>query len=501
MKPLGGLLRGGSFRGGKTTDMNIDLFLDIEKKYGLVTDTVDGYAYWTYARFFLKKMLLEGLGYGDAHVEPKFSRKRQFCTRLNMIKNSIQFSRRIKGKRDILFLNHERRAWINSHYECIYTDRLARLYPKSIVLERPYLQGHFRPVETEQYIYTDYIEVKASIYLALGKMLFKKRKKRVRNIIYNRIYKPIEEICNAYNFHYNVERVVEEMMNGYFVYQVKKREYEKIIKKYRPKLIVEVVGYSFDCMIINEISVEEKIPSIELQHGTTGREHLNYNYPGGIYVKQFPQFFFAFSEYWIKTTRFPLPDSHLKAVGFPYLEEKAKEAKKNAVKENMSIIIFISQSPIGYVLSDIAVELNNLIDHKKYRIIYKLHPGEYERWKERYKRLAASDVMVIDNNHSDLYTLFAASSIQVGAFSSTAIFEGLYFQLRTFILRDKASIDLQELCEQGVASFFDTSEELYQKIEMNYETVRGNVTFWKENAIENITVELDKMLLENGKEP
>lgn len=474
--------------------MNLDDFLAIENKYGLVADTVDGFAYWTFFRYDLKIMLLKGIGYGEAHMGPGFSRWRQLKARLGMIKNSILFGSRFSGQYDIMILNHERRVWMDSHYECIYTDQIAKMYPNSIVLEHPYFQKHFRPVNTNRLVYTDYIEVKSTIYLTWQQKFCPKKVKKIRDEIYNKIRIPMKEICEAYNIDYNIDEILDKMVCGYFVYKIKRKEFSKILDKYTPRLILEVVGYNMDCMIINELTAERKIPSVELQHGNAGIDHLNYNYFKDTYVKQFPQYFFAFSSFWTKTTRFPLPESRLKAVGFPYLEKKANAVMARIVKGKFKKIIFISQGPIGAVLSKVAVGLDKLLDKEKYEIIYKLHPGEYEGWKERYRELAASGIFVADNGNYDLYELLAESTFQVGAYGSTATFEGLYFDLPTFILRDRAFSDLKLLCDSGMAFFFDTAEDLYRLIEQNDSMPVDSTMFWKKNALQNIKKEIDDIL-------
>ena len=161
--------------------------------------------------------------------------------------------------------------------------------------------------------------------------------------------------------------------------------------------------------------------------------------------------------------------------------------------------MFISQITIGEILSDIAIALNQLIDTKRYQIIYKLHPFEYEGWRERYPRLAASGIEVYDNNHVDLYELFAASTYQVGGFSSTAIFEGLYFDLKTYIMREGVFPEIKVLCEKGLAKLFDSAEELYQMILKESEDPGSGMNFWKEKALENMKREIDRIMDQEGK--
>lgn len=474
--------------------MNLDAFLAIEKKYNLVTDTIDGFAYWVFFRWDLLEEIRTHTGYGIAHMNPPFSRRRRLKYRLGMIKNAILFGNRFWGKCDVLVLNDGRRVWTDSYYESTYTDQIVAMYPDSVVLERPYLQSHFRPVMTKHLIYTDYLEIKAMLYYNWCQKFDFSKMKKIREEIYCRIQKPIEEICNAYNFEHDMSGILEKMLCGYYVYKIKRKEYIRVLDKYHPKLILEVCGYNLDCMTVNELADERNIPSVELQHGFTGAGHISYNYPEGVSVKQFPQYFFVFSDFWAKSARYPIPEANIKVVGFPHLERKALAVKARVKKGKIKKVIFISQGPIGAALSKIAVDLDKLIDKEKYEIIYKLHPGEYEGWKERYRELAASKIFVADNSQYDLYELLAESTFQVGACGSTATFEGLYFSLKTFVLREKAASELELLCEKKIAQFFDTAEELYRYIVQNENMHNEKIVFWKENALENMKYEIDNIL-------
>ena len=107
------------------------------------------------------------------------------------------------------------------------------------------------------------------------------------------------------------------------------------------------------------------------------------------------------------------------------------------IKNNQ--ILFISQGVIGKYLSRFAVGLFDKLanDNTEYNFIYKLHPGEYDTWRDNYPELVNADknpnFTVIDNSKTPLYKLFAESKYQVGAFS-TAIYEGLQFDCVSFIV-------------------------------------------------------------------
>lgn len=475
--------------------MELDSFLEIEHKYGLVQDRLDGFAYWTFFRNDLVGDIMKRLDSGgELYVYPTRSVWQQTLARLGTIKYAFLFGRLPKGKHDVLILNAERRVWSEDHYECIYTDKIASAYPGSVVLERPYCQKHYRPVTTKNLVYTDPIEIKTMLHWYSSQLLHKKKVKAIRETLCSKIRKPIEEINRTYQVECDLNRILDKMVCGYYVYQIKRKEFEKILDQIDPKIILEVVGYNIDCMIVNELAEERHIPTVELQHGATGKSHAAYNYYPGTRVRQFPQYFFAFSRFWIDMAHYPLSPDRLKEIGFPHLCEKARAVKSKTSKKFPRQIIFISQPKIGKMLSEIAVELNELLDDRQFRIVYKLHPGEYERWRERYTKLAASGIEVIDNNRDDLYDLFAASTCQIGGYGSTATFEGLEFDLKTYIMREGAYPAVTALCEKGIAQFFDSARDLYQLILSDSSTVEQRNGFWKENALENMKREIDSIM-------
>lgn len=475
--------------------MELDAFLEIEHKYGLIRDRLNGFAYWTYFRRDLAGDIMKKLDSGgELYVYPKRSAWQQTLARLGTIKYAFLYGRIPKGKHDMLILNAERRVWSQDHYECIYTDRIASEYPDSAVMERPYFQKHYRPVKTGNLFYTDPIEIKTMAHWYSRQLFQRKQVAGIRDILRQKICMPVEEIGKAYQVKCDLEWILDSMVCGYYVYQTKRKELGKILDRLAPRIILEVVGYNIDCMIINELAAERRIPTVELQHGVTGAAHIAYNYYPDTKVEQFPQYFFAFSKFWIDTARYPLAPGNLREIGFPHLDEKAREVKRKVSKGFPRQILFISQPKIGEMLSDIAVDLNELIDAKQYKIVFKLHPGEYERWKERYPRLSASGIEVIDNSRVDLYELFAASVYQIGGYGSTATFEGLVFDLKTYIMREGAYPAVASLCEKGMAQFFDSAQDLYRLILSDSPETEQKNNFWKENALENMKREIDAIM-------
>lgn len=472
----------------------INCLIQVEDKYHLLEDDIDGFAYWVFHReAFMAKMLENKNHYGASYQLNQLSAWGKFKLRCTMIKNAVFYNRVPLVNADLMVFNHERRVRYGEIYECIYTDEIVKCFPNVVVFERPYQQQHLRPVNTDHLVYTDRIEVLATFYLLFHKLVLKRRYGQIQELVRSKIKPACDEVAQLMQVDYDADEIVNMVCDGYFLYQKKKELFDEEIKKYNPKVILEVVGDNVDCMVVNELAEAQKIPTIELQHGVTGREHTAYNYPKGAVIRQFPQYFFTFSEYWSNEARYPIPPKQRIAVGFPHLERNAEKFRKIA-KDEKKIILFISQKPVGKELSDIAVGLNGKIDKDAYRIIYKLHPAEYDGWQADYPELARSGIEVVDNFRTELYYLFAISSYQIGGLSSTAIFEGLYFGLRTFIYRDKAVSFLLSLCEQGFADAFDCAEELYRLILEETDTSEMSAMFWKENALDNMRKEIEAVM-------
>ena len=129
-------------------------------------------------------------------------------------------------------------------------------------------------------------------------------------------------------------------------------------------------------------------------------------------------------------------------------------------------MLFLSQGVIGDRLSGLGLACAQRLPD--YQIVFKLHPGEYARWKTDYPALVEAsklpNVEVVDHNERDLYLLMAESAVQVGVFS-TAIYEGLALGCRT-VLADLPGIEyMQRLIDAGHATKVADADALVTAIE------------------------------------
>ncbi len=210
--------------------------------------------------------------------------------------------------------------------------------------------------------------------------------------------------------------------------------YTRLLERRRPEKIFLVVSYSWYKRALICAAKKLGIETVELQHGTFSPYHLGYNFPGvKTNIECFPDSFYTFGDYWNELAALPIAAGKIKTYGFAHFSaQKKKIAAEKKIPER---ILVISQGVIGKQLSTIVKTLAKKLP--EHQIGYKLHPGEYDLWKTDYPDLVEasklSNVEVLDNNKSSLYTHFARSQYLVGVFS-TAMYEGLALGCTTFIV-------------------------------------------------------------------
>ena len=476
--------------------MNLNVFNEIEEKYNLNELNINGYYYWNYLR---KEVFVSCAkkknNLGNAHSNRKINLVQKIRNVKGKIVN-ILFGKKMKEEDcSILVLNHPRRVLVDDLYECIYTDEIVDNLTQTVVLEEAYQDKHYKPARTKNIFYTDILDIYIYIYSSFYRFFKSKRFKNIKEIMVESIREPIADLNRLYEINIESKQFENSLIYGYCSYIAEKRYFNRIITKLNPKIILEVVSYGRKSMVINEIAFEKGIPTVELQHGTIGKAHISYNYPSGKKIKQFPEYIFLFSDYWKSKAKFPIKEEKRIAVGYPFLDRMSGKKWELHTGDNKIKILFLSSGPIGSMLANVAVELSERLNMDEYSIIYKLHPGEYAIWKEKYKNLITKKITVIDNNRTNLYELFATSNIQVSGYDSTTVFEGLYFELPTFILDYCVSEEINELCEIGIANYFNTAAELYESIKnINKKKMTNKICLWKQNGLKNVIEEIDKIL-------
>lgn len=461
---------------------------NLEEKYELNHKEIQDCYPWQLIRMYLYYEITRKTNVFESAQQSSLSLFDKINSFLPFLKNSI-LSNPLSGKEnvEVLIFDHPRKVIFEDEYQDIYSyflkDTLNQ-YGKSFeTIESPYLNQHFRNksnIKENNVKFNDRILLGSFIHKTRnrGKLPFTEDEKQLINTVK-------EEIETAFKIEIDLFRIMEDHILN-FQYDYKK--YIELLQRKNPKVVFLVVAYENKALVA--ACKKMNIEIIELQHGTISPYHLGYSYPentrkfdGEIKeIEYFPDKILSFGDYWKNACPFPIDSENIISMGFPYFEENSKTymeiaEDKNSEEENNQKtedkqILFISQGVIGKYLSELAYEtalsINENNDSQNFKFIYKLHPGEYGTWKENYNYLTKAVnefnyFNVIDKSEPPLYELFAKSHCQIGAFS-TAIYEGLAFNCKTFIIDVPGVEYLDDLIDRDIVKKVKSSEELINYI-------------------------------------
>ena len=459
---------------------------NLEEKYELNHKEIQACYPWQLIRMYLYYEITRKTNVFESAQQSSLSLFDKINSFLPFLKNSI-LSNPLSGSEnvDVLIFDHPRKVIFEDEYQDIYSyflkDTLNQ-YGKSFeTIESPYLNHHFRNNENikENHVrFNDRILLGSFIHKTRnrGKLPFTEDEKQLINAVK-------EELETAFEIEIDLFSIMEDhILNFQYDYE----KYIELLQRKNPKVVFLVVAYENKALVA--ACKKMNIEIIELQHGTISPYHLGYSYPENTMkfndeikeIEYFPDKILSFGDYWKNACPFPIDSENIISMGFPYFEENSKTYMKIAEKKDnepndQKQILFISQGVIGKYLSQLAYETASNINGnnennntQKYNFIYKLHPGEYGTWKENYDYLTKAvnefdNFTVIDKSEPPLYELFAKSHYQIGAFS-TAIYEGLAFNCKTFIIDVPGVEYLDDLIDKDIVKKVKNSEELINYI-------------------------------------
>jgi len=477
-------------KGNFTIKTLYEEFTKLEKELKLFSKKIDGIYFWERIRVELFKRLIKAkvVNIVDQDLETneqKTKLKTQYTKKILLYINSIFIFKKnpfYVKHHDVLFLSNSRRKLQdNKKWWDIYTDPIIEnLELSSISLEKDFKFQYLKPVQTKNLRYLTFIDFLVDLkrFLGLSRTKLNRKEKDFLQLF-------SEKISKQFNFQTDVLSLVKKTLSK------RKRVlpyYLRILKKIKPKLVVLVCSYGKENFI--EACKILKIATVELQHGVITRYSMGYSFENDDAKKRtFPDYFFAFGDFWKESAKFPIKREKILSVGYPELETK-KKTYSNIKRKNQ--ILFISQNTIGKQLSKFAVELMK----KKptdYNIVYKLHPAETFSWKEDYPWLLNEGIEVVDSQGKNLYQLFAESRIQIGVYS-TALYEGLSFGINTFLLDTTGIENMEQLIRGGNVTKICSVDEFLEKL--NHVKTKSIDTeyYFKSNSIENIKKQINELI-------
>lgn len=410
-------------------------FMEFENKHNLMDFEVDNIYIWQIVRMYIFMELQKKiLNTEESHYNISYKEKIKYTPNIiyNSVINNPFFYKKTVDK---VIFPHERIKKFENDYIDIYTYFLYKNFITTreniLILEKPYNLKHF----TKKRIDIEYLD-SVIIYSKMLKFF-------IKSSIHSK-YLFIKKIEDDFKVYFNIDFDLYSLFNE----KLKKHKsyymlYKKLLKKLSPKEIYLTVSYGN--MDIVHAAKDLNIKVIELQHGVFSKYHLGYYYNHLEKVKYFPNEFWVWNEYWKNLIDLPIDKSYIKIYPFKYQEIEINKYKN--VKKNENQVIVFSQ---GILTNKIAYKILKNFDLFKDKIIkYKLHPGEYYNYKdnENLQLLLKKDNVELIKD-CDLYKLIATSEYQVGVFS-TALYEGLEFDLKT-ILIDLPGIEyMEELIESN----------------------------------------------------
>jgi hypothetical protein len=415
-----------------------EFFWELESEYQLLNKQLDGLYYWIIIRYKLFNIICEKLGLYEAAHNVKNRKVDKLLAIPRYIVNSITKNPLVGKQRDILIFDHPRKSLVDGEYVDIYTDSLIKEFRKNEmdfeVIEEDFLRQHLSNNKYSNRKYLDFYYLYSIKKRLLYSPSYNYETSKMISIIENKVQDKL-------SLSLDIERLVLKECK---IFQLRYDFYSLILKKKQPKKIYSVVSYGFLPLIA--AAKAEGIKVIEIQHGNISKYHLGYSYPNVSLneLTYFPDELFLFGDFWKGSSYFPISEDRLHSYGFPSLESKLKQFKID--KKNKQIV-FLSQGSIGKELFSFSLDVAKVL--KGYKIIYKLHPGEFGRWKDEYPKVNemtdTSNFMVVENE-INLYKLLAESEYHAGVYS-TAIYEGIALKSKP-ILVDLPGIEyMQSLIE------------------------------------------------------
>lgn len=232
--------------------------------------------------------------------------------------------------------------------------------------------------------------------------------------------------------------------------------YKPLFKKLKPKLILHSDTGTNKGWI--QAAHEQKISVADYQHSLMSDSNILYQYPTlKKSIITFSDMILTFGTYWHDKYKIPIK---MIPTGFPFLEMKTREiqTKKGAVSKETALII-INCMFSAKKLEQIAIDLSSKMP--SLRVYFKLRLEEYEGWKMIYSKQLGNtpNITVIDTNDPHLYELFMRCKYQLGV-NSTALVEGMAFDLQTFVFKDDWYHEMDSFLDSGHAKLVENADDI-----------------------------------------
>lgn len=440
---------------------------EIEKELNLFEKQIQGVYFWKLVRLEVYQIIL---------VEYKLmtlgrGRKSTFLEKLkrvlNILKNTYYYPSYHKKVDCIVLENPRKIKDENGEYYDPYTKYFVdELSDKSVSYEIVDLGlggKHFEKASlTRRFADNFYFDVICRIFDKKLKITNKERKELEK---LNSKFKSVLDV--KINFD---SIVVNQIKRFYLDYQ----KYHLLFKQKKNKNLYLVCSYGKEGIIKAAKDLDIKVS--EFQHGTMTKYHVGYSFPCNSSVPYFPDELLFFGRFWSDSTSLPLKKDALRFIGYEDFNKKI-QVYKDVEKTNK--ITFISQWTIGQKMIKKAIEVAK--NNPQYKVVYRLHPSEYENklfYLERIKK-SELDNLDIGNMDKTLIEELAASKYVAGVYS-TAIYEALALNCKVILLPLYGVEYMDYLIDNNYAHKINLSEKTHLE-SINLESANTEYFFGKKN--------------------
>lgn len=426
-----------------------------ERDLNLLDLEIRGVRFWELIRYTVFVELSKKLvGFGQAHTSKNSMNDKLMAIRKVLINSISKNPFRGNYKVDFLVYDHMRKMNVEGNNIDIYTNDFVKSHDdkKFEVIEAPYHWEHITSKVKKNIKYLDHEILTVFLKKKMSSFRLENEERSLISELQNELDKRFKDVGLD----------LGTLISKYLLNFIHRFEYhKKLFQKRKPNSIYIVVSYGKIPIIAAAKDLGVKV--IEFQHGVITNYHFAYNFSDPTKkLKYFPDKLLTFGGYWAKAEGFPR-QTEIEIYGFPYLNQQLERYKGTPKKKNQ--ILFLSQGPIGKELSKWAKEVAESMPD--YHFIYKLHPGEYDRWRSEYSDLIKAshleNFVVIDNNDKNLYSYLAESEFQVGV-NSTALFEGLTLDCKTILINLNGIEYMNDLIDQKIVMVAAGKEDFENKI-------------------------------------
>ncbi len=398
----------------------VEEFLKIEKEKNLFAKRIDGVNIWPYLRLEVFRLIERQLISSDmtpVYVSHRLSQIGKTCSIDEYEKYVDDFCEKRKGCDAIVINKRHRLVWKNKKPFCPITGMI-----EDILLRRK--------ISTISLSYlNDENDIKTGNELCFEKalkvpVLFDQKSKEKYVEYLTEIFSSGFGIQLGATFANDVIGQIDYIFDCFSYGDF----FRKVFEKINPKAIFVSSYYETLIMVILKEANMLKIPTIELQHGIIGDEHIAYNSLVPSTENCYPKYMMVYGRFEKNIMRSFVPVDRRIVSGNQFLEDRIR-TYTNTMTKDMALIVGFSSQNEGMI--NFAIDLAR---NTKLEVVFRVHP-EFKDKDHAKERLLAEGVSVSDDFKDSIYD-FVEKAKYVVSTQSTVLLEAQKFGKQVFVLDD-----------------------------------------------------------------